>query len=77
MKSGVYRFKTFEEANRAYFERWLEKGKKLEDLDTYEYMRVKVKAYPPGVYRFKTPEEKHRDEALRVVKAWEKKNENR
>ena len=73
MKSGVYRFKTLKEENRFYFEHWLEKGKKLEDLNTYEYIRLKVKAYPPGVYRFKSIEEKYRDMVKRVIKAEEKK----
>lgn len=74
MKAGVYRFKSFGEANRAYFEHWLGKGKRLEELDTYEYMRTRVKAYSPGIYRFKSIEEKEKDRVMRVIKAW---NENR
>lgn len=71
MKSGIYRFKTFEEADRAYFERWLEKGKKLEELNTYEDIRLRVKAYRPGIYRFKSIEKKHIDLVKRVIKAEE------
>ena len=77
MKPGVYRFKTIEEQNKFYFEHWLERGKKLEELDTYEYIRVKVKAYLPGIYRFKSIKEKQLDEVKRVIEAWELKNENR
>jgi len=77
MKSGVYRFKTLEEENRFYLEHWLERGKKLEELDTYEYVRTRVRAYAPGIYRFKTIGEKQHDEVEKVIKAWERKNENR
>ena len=73
MKAGVYRFKTFEEANRFYIEHWLERGNILEEINTFEYIRLKVKAYLPGMYRYKTIEEKQKDMVRRVIKAEEER----
>lgn len=70
-KVRIYKCKNFEEANKIYFEHWLRQGKNLEELDNYEYIRTKVRAYPPGIYKFKTIEEKERETVLRVVEMWD------
>ncbi len=73
MKAGVYRFKTIEEENKWVTIERIKEGKTVEDIDRYEYIRLQVKAYPPGIYRFKSVKEKQQDEIRRVIEAWDKK----
>ena len=72
MKGRIYRFRTIIEQNEWELRRRLEGGRRVDEFDRYEYIRLKVKAYPPGIYRFKTLKEKKEDEFKRVIDAWEK-----
>lgn len=67
----IYKFKNLEEGNKKYLEYWLGKGKKLEELDSYEAMRIRVRAYASGIYKFKTMKEKEKDTVIRVIKAYD------
>lgn len=71
-KSSIHRFRTIVEQNNWELKHRLESGKRIDEIDRYEYMRLKVKAYPLGIYRFKTLKEKQEDEFKRVMSAWEK-----
>ncbi|MDI6839852.1 MAG: hypothetical protein QMD71_03185 [bacterium] len=70
MSSSIHRFKTVEEQNRWELSHRITKNR-IDEIDRYEYMRLKVKPYPPGIYRYKNLQEKQEDEFRRVMKAWE------
>ncbi len=71
-KTSIHRFKTIIEQNEWELIKRLESGQRVDEFDRYEYVRLKVKPYPPGIYRFKTLKEKQDDEFKRVITAWEK-----
>ncbi|MEW6684956.1 MAG: hypothetical protein AB1393_01960 [Candidatus Edwardsbacteria bacterium] len=75
-KGSVHKFKTITEQNDWELKKRLENGEKLEEIDRFEYIRLKVKPYAKGIYRFKTLREKQTDEFIRIMTAWEKLTEN-
>ncbi len=70
-KDRIIRFKTIEEQSGWELINRLEKGEKVEDFDRFEWIRLRVKAYPSGIYRFKTIKEKNEDEFKRVMFSWD------
>ena len=71
-KGGIYRFRTIAEQKEWELINRLENGQRVDEFDRYEYIRLKIKAYPPGIYRFKTLKEKQEDEFKRVIETWGK-----
>ncbi len=70
-KGVIHRFKTIVEQTNWELRHRLEEGWGLDEIDRFEYIRLRVRAYTPGVYRFKTLKEKQADEFNKVMKAWE------
>ena len=71
-KGSIHKFRTIEEQNEWELIHRLENGERVEEFDRFEYMRLRVKPYPPGIYRFKILKEKQEDEFKRIMSAWEK-----
>lgn len=70
-KGSIHRFRTIIEQNNWELKKHLEKGERVDEIDRFEYIRIRGKVYSQGVYRFKTLREKQEDEFKRVMKVWE------
>ena len=76
-KNSIHKFNTITEQNDWELKSRLESGNRIDQIDRFEYLRLRLKPYPSGIYRFKTLDEKQKDEFKRVMKAWEKLSKNK
>lgn len=71
MKTGIYRFKTIEEADEFNWRIRIEEGLPYWEFDRYEYARFHI-LFDPGVYKFKSLKEKEDWEFNQVCEKWKK-----